>query len=137
MKISLVNFGKKFKQRWRKEYILWGIVVIWTLLSWEGRYFLPGAKWLSDVIPLWLVILNLVFFLIFTTLLVNKKNLSPIISIVTLIGVLLSWILLSIGFKRFPFVSLIGGCAVILFNLGLKKWGFKGGRSGPPNSAQE
>lgn len=126
MKITLKKLGKRLKKTWRKEYILWGIVVMWSLLFWEGHRILPGAKWLGAVIPAWIVILNLVFLFVFTTLLINKPNFSPIGVIITLIGVLLSWILLSIGYKRFPLVSLIGACVVILVNLGLKIWSAKG-----------
>jgi len=113
---------KKSLNSWGLEIIVWGIAVIWVVLFREGFRFLPGAKWLSDVIPLWLVILNLVVLLILTTLLVIKTTPSPIVITVTLIGVLLSWILFSIGFKRFPYVSSIGFGVVILFSLGLKRW---------------
>ncbi|HXF48330.1 MAG TPA: hypothetical protein VNL73_02745 [Verrucomicrobiae bacterium] len=118
--------------KWKREYILWGILwclgAMYIILFREGYRFLPGAKWLSEVIPLWLVILNLVVLFIFTTLLVNKTNPSPIIAIAILIGILLSGIVLGSSFKRFPYVSGIGGLAVILFGFGLKRWGSKKSR---------
>ena len=127
MKNIYTKMAKRSKKIWKKECVLWGVVIIWSLLFWEGHRFVPGSKWLSAVIPVWVIILNLVFLFIFTTLLINKTRFSPTGVIVTLIGVLLSWFLLSVGYKRFPLVSLTGAGMVILVNLGLIIWGAKGG----------
>lgn len=127
MKNRYARLKKKLKLIWKKEYILWAIVIIWTSLFWEGHRFLPGAKWLSAVIPVWIVILNLAFLFIFTTLLINKTSFPPIGVIATLIGVLLSWILLRVGYKRFPVISLVTVCLVIFVNLALKIWRDKEG----------
>ena len=108
------------KKVWRKEWILWVIVFMWSLLFWEGHRILPGAKWLSEVIPVWIVILNLAIFFISMTVLMNERNLSPIGGITTLICVLFSNIFLSIGFQRFPLVSGIGVGVVLLVIFGLK-----------------
>lgn len=100
----------------------WVIAIVWSTLFWEGHRFLPGAKWLSEVIPAWIVILNLAFLFMFTTLLISKKEFSLIGMIVTLIGFLFSWILLGIGSKRFFLISAIVVGGVLLFNLGLIIW---------------
>ena len=126
--LTLKNFWKRFRKSWGVEFIIWSIAVIWLLLFREGHRFLPGAKRLGEIIPPWLVILNLVFLFISTTLLMHKTNFNPISAIVTLIGFLLSSIVWNIGYERFPLVTLIGAGVIILFNLGLKKWGSKGDR---------
>jgi CHASE2 domain-containing sensor protein len=110
------------KKAWRKDYIPWVIAIVWSTLYWEGHRFLPGAKWLSEVIPEWIVIINLVFLFIFTTLVTHKREFSLPALIVTLIGFLFSWILASIGYRRFPLVTAVAGSSAVLFNLGLIIW---------------
>ena len=128
MKNMLKNLGTKIIEEWRNEYVLWIFGLSWLLLFRKGYRFLPGAEWLSDIIPLWSVILNLVFLFIFTALLFNKPSLSLVGATITLILVALSWTLVGIGFKRFPHVSVLGGLSVILFNWGWKKWRSKRSR---------
>ena len=111
---------KKFK--WEKEYILGLIILGWFVLILEGFRFLPGAKYLSEVIPIWVVILNLVFFAVIHTLFVNKKKFSSKGNIITLIGYSFCVIFLRIGYIRFPTISLIIVFAVILVNFVLKEW---------------
>jgi Na+/citrate or Na+/malate symporter len=119
---------EKLKNAWREKYVPWIIAIVWSTLFWEGHRFLPGAKWLSEVIPVWIVILNLAFLFISTTLLISKKDFSLIGMIVTLVVFLVSWILASIGYHRFPIVSSVVGGGVILFNLGLRMWRKKRGQ---------
>ena len=125
MKNKYRQIRNGLKKMWRKEYILWGIVIMWSILFWEGYRILPWAKRLSEAIPIWAVILNLAFLIVFTTLLINKREFSKIGVIVTLVGCLLSWIIVNIGYKRFPLLSIIVVGAVILFNLGFVKFGGK------------
>lgn len=112
----------KKKLKSKKEYILWLIILGWFVLILEGYRFLPGSKYFSEVIPVWIVILNLVLFAVIHTLLVNKKNFSLKGSIITLIGYFFSMIFLRIGYIRFSSISLIIVFGVILVNLVLKDW---------------
>ena len=123
----MMNIYKRLRNRlkkmcWKKEHILWVIILLWVLLVWEGHRFLPGAKWLSEVIPVWIVILNLVLLFITVTLLANKRNPSLAGGAITIIGFSISLIFYRIGGNRFPFTSAIGVAVIILFNLSLKKW---------------
>lgn len=115
----------KIKNIWKKDFVLWGIVIVWTTLFWGGHRILPGAKWLSEVISGWIVILNLAIFFIFITMLMNERYLSPILIILTLIGLLITSIFLSIGYQQFPLVTIIGAGVVLLFIFCFKIWQFK------------
>ena len=125
MKNKYTKLKKRLKTMWKKEYLLWGIVIIWSLLFWEGHRILPGTKWLSEVIPAWIVIVNLAILFISITLLINKRHFPLIGIVITLVGFLFSCIFLRIGYQRYPLVSLIGAGMVILVNLGLKIWSAK------------
>jgi hypothetical protein len=120
-----IKLKQIFRNIWKKEYILWGIVLFWTILVWEGHRIIPGAEWLSEIIPAWIVIINLTILFILTTLLVYKRGFSQMGFVETLIGFSISLILFRIGYKRFPSISIIGACAVILVNLALKIRGSK------------
>lgn len=113
---------KKNKKTWKKEYILWLIIIGWFVLILEGFRFLPGSKYLSEVLPIWIVILNLVLFAVIHTLFVNKKNFSLKGSIIILVGYSFSMIFLRIGYIRFPSITLIIVFGVILVNWVLKEW---------------
>jgi hypothetical protein len=56
---AYTKLRKRLNKAWKKEYLLWGVIRVWTSLVWEGHRAIPGAKWLSAVIPAWAVILNL------------------------------------------------------------------------------
>ena len=107
MKSIYTKMRTWLKKTWKKEYILWLIVAMWSLIFWEGHRILPGAKWLSEVIPPWIVILNLMFLFTFTTMLINKRHFSKIGAFVTLTLVLVTWVFFSIGYKRLPLLSII------------------------------
>jgi hypothetical protein len=109
-----------FRKIWKKEYILWGIVLFWTILVWEGHRIIPGAEWLSEIIPVWAVIINLIILFILTAFLVHKRSFSQVGFVETLIGFSISLILFRIGCNQFLFISILGACAVILVNLALK-----------------
>lgn len=110
----------------KKEFVLWGIVIIWTTLFWEGHRIIPGAKWLSEVIPLWIVIINLAVFFISIIVLITDRYLSPIgIIIIILIVLLFTSIFFSIGYERFPVISIIGAGFVLLLSVSVRIWRFK------------
>ena len=117
---------KRSKKIWKKEYILWSIVLLWTILVWEGHRILPGAKRLSEIIPLEVVFLNLIILFFITALMGNKRIPSLRGFVVTVIGFSTSLILFSIGSMRFPSISFIGAGVIILINSGLKLRGTKG-----------
>ena len=112
----------KLKKKWKKEYLLWLIVLGWSILFWEGHRIIPGAKYLSEIIPIWIVILNSVLFVVSFTLLINKKDFLLKGTIITLVGYLFSMIFLSIGYKRFPLITVFTLFCVILVNWVLKEW---------------
>ena len=130
-------FNDKFKEKWGGLWS-WVIAIIWAALYWEGHRFLPGARWLSEVIPLWAAILNLACLFISFTLLVvgsmffsSKGALSPyssfVILIVLLIVILFSMVLVHIGYERFPLITTIVAGGTLLLNLGLIMWGKRRG----------
>lgn len=122
----------KFLKIFEDRYVLFIIATIWIVLFYKGHKIIPGAKWLSEVIPEWLVNLNLVFLCIFSALvgfgftLLVKIPLPRIVvllgTIVTVMGFLFSSILANIGYNRFPSRTLIVNfIAIVLLVSGLQQ----------------
>jgi hypothetical protein len=129
-----VNWMKRIKTDWKGFLIflgMGGITVAWYVLYYEGHRFLPGAKWLSNVIPLWLVILNMVFWLFISLLIIKNQTPSITFMIVASIGFLLAGILWGIGFDRFTLVSSIGMGILLLVIWRFKKRRSKKEEAGP------
>ncbi|MCI0406634.1 MAG: hypothetical protein L0Z48_09280 [candidate division Zixibacteria bacterium] len=118
---------KELKKFGIREYVFLGIIAVWTLLFYEGR-LIPGAKWLIEVVPLWVVVLNLILLFIFTTLFVNRTKLLPIGGRATLLCNIITWLFWSLFLGRFTLISAIGGGITILFNWGVKIWRTKKGQ---------
>ena len=114
-----------FMNKLQKKYILWIFIFIaafvWSTLYWEGNRIIPGAKWLSEVMPLWLVILGAVIGLVTSIFLIHAKDLFTKDIIISATGILFSLIVLRISYQRFPIISYITVLAVILVNWSLMK----------------
>jgi hypothetical protein len=111
---------KQIKKIFRKEYILWFLVVMWSIMFWEGHRIFYWATSFRNLIPTWFIILNYLVLIISTTTFVNKKQFSKTGVILTLVCVLVSWIIFSVGYKHLPLSSFIVGGATIVVNLVLK-----------------
>lgn len=120
MKIQQTQLMKQIKKIFKKEYIIWIFVLIWSLIFWEGHRIFPWAFSFRKQIPTWILILNFVILFVSTTTLVNKRQFSKAGVTLVLICVLLSWTLFSIGYKYLPLLSFIVGSVVIVTNLILR-----------------
>lgn len=86
-----------------------------------GVHILSRAKWLTEIIPLWLVILSAVIGVTSVTFLIQKKKLITKDIIAGSTGIVISLYGLSIGYQRFPSVFILTLFAVIFINWGLIK----------------
>ncbi len=105
---------KKSKKIWQNGLVLVAVVIIWYLLLRGGYHLLPGAKKLSEVMPMWIIILNLVLLLFLIVLLIDERNWHPRKLLVIFIGLPLSSILTRIGYERFPLITIIGTVMIAL-----------------------
>ena len=83
--------------------------------------FSSRAKSLSEIIPLWAVILNLLILFVISILLRKARDFSLVRRVGIIIVFTISVIIWSIGYKHFSTISFVGGGAILLINWGLKK----------------
>jgi multidrug transporter EmrE-like cation transporter len=112
---------KKNKKRWKKYIVVFiaGLIAIaWVSLIKEG-YRLPIARRLSEVIPTWIMILNLVILIISFSLLTlpYPKKISEIWKLLNFIVFTLSGIFFSMSAKHLPFVVVTGATVIMLISL--------------------
>jgi cytochrome bd-type quinol oxidase subunit 2 len=102
--------------------ILVGLLLLGSIVLLRiGQHILSQSKLLTEIIPLWLVLLSAVIGCVSITFLIQKKNLLTRDIIIGSIGIVFSLYGLSIGYRRFPSVFIFTLFAVIFVNLGLIK----------------
>jgi hypothetical protein len=121
--LEMKNKYPKLKKIFNKTkgYLDYAIGFLWATLFWEGHRILPGAKSLSEIIPLWAVILNLLILFVISIYLRKARDFSLVRRVGIIIAFTISAIIWSIGYKHFSTISLVGGGAIFLINWGLKK----------------
>ena len=95
--------------------LLLGSIVLLRL----GLYIVSRSKWLTEVIPLWLVILSALIGFVSVTLLIQKKILSRRDIIIGCTGIVFSLYGLSIGYRQYSSIFFITLFAILCINLGL------------------
>jgi len=114
---------KKNKKRWKKYIVVFiaGLIAIaWVSLIKEG-YRLPIARRLSEMIPTWIMILNLVILLFSVALLTYSKNLSEMGKLLNFVIFTVSGILFSMSVKHLPLAVVVGTTVVIFIGLIIRK----------------
>ena len=86
-----------------------------------GYHIVIQSKRLSEITPLWLVLIGAVIGFCSITLLIHKKNLLIKDYIMGVTGGVFSFYIISIGYRRFPSVFLITLFATIFINMTLIK----------------
>jgi len=114
---------KKSKKKW-KDYavmvLVISIAIAWVMLIKVG-YRLPIARRLSEVIPAWIMILNLVILLVSVALLTYSKNLSEMAKLLNFLIFTVSGILFSMSAKHLPLAVVVGTTVVIFIGLIIRK----------------